>query len=329
MELRHLRYFVAVAEEEHVGRAARRLSISQPPLSRQIHDLEREIGVGLFTRSGRGIRLTEAGRALLEGARATLRRADRAAEDARRAASGAARSISIGFVESTIYGGFPVEVLRRFRRERDDVAVELVPMTSTAQWRALQSGEIGFGFVYHAPPAELSLASRAIWHDDLVLALPAGHRLARRAKIRLRDLSGEPFVWLPRHVGPTFHDDVVVACRRGGLEMKVVQEAAADDTRLLLVAGGVGATFTIRSSRRTKPHGVVLKDVADLDQMLTAYAVWRSDAEPDIARLLRIVDELSAGRADGHGSTAPTAASRRAGGPELTRASRASSRAKR
>src|SRR3954453_15892050 len=203
MELRHLRYFVAVAEELHFGRAARRLQLAQPPLSRQIQGLEQELGVRLLERTKRHVELTPAGKVFLEHARKLLTEADHAVAAARRAARGEIGRLAIGFVGAATYSALP-ELLRVFHTRFPDVELVLYEMTSAHQHDALREGRIEVGFVRPAIPDD-TLARRVARGEPLVAALPAGHRLARRDEpIPLSDLAGEPFILFPRDPRPSF-----------------------------------------------------------------------------------------------------------------------------
>jgi DNA-binding transcriptional LysR family regulator len=294
MELRHLRYFVVVAEEEHFGRAALRLRIAQPPLSRQIRQLEEEIGAALFERQGRGVRLSDAGRVFLEAARQTLETAARGAARALAASRGELGRLAVGFVDTSAYGGMPPRIFRRFRARFPGIALELVQLTSVNQWQALRDDRIQIGFVYHLPVGDPFVASRAVHEDEVVLALPRGHRLTGRRGLALADLRGEGFVWFPRAVSPRYHDMVTAACRAGGLDMQVIQEADHDATVMSLVASGMGITFAVGAWRHVKPASVVLRRVRDLRIPLQVSAIWRRDREgPAVQSFLGSIDSLT------------------------------------
>jgi len=294
MELRHLRYFVAVAEEEHFGRAASRLRIAQPPLSRQIRQLEDEIGARLFERKGRGVRLSDAGRVFLDGARRTLDAASQAGARALAASRGELGRLTVGFVETSAFDTLPPRIFRAFRARYPGITLELLPMTSMNQWQALRDDRIQVGFVYHLPTDDPAVASRTVYRDQVVLALPRGHRLARRRGLRLRDLGREGFVWFPRASSPRYYDLVAAACQAAGLHMNVVQEAYSDSTIVSLVAGGTGLTFAVGAWRHVKPTSVVLRRLADLRIGLKVSAVWRTDRDrPAVRSFLGVVNEMA------------------------------------
>src|SRR5215207_4822370 len=194
MELRHLRYFVAVAEELHFGRAAERLRIAQPPLSRQIRDLEREIGAPLFERVPRGVELTPAGSAFLPEARLTLAQAERAQRTAQRAARGETGRLRVGFVEAATYSGILPDVLGFFRMHLPDIGISLLEMDPVEQAEAFRDGRIDLGML-HSPPADADrwLRVEPVYSDALVAALPNGHALAGRSRLTLGTLAAEAF----------------------------------------------------------------------------------------------------------------------------------------
>ncbi len=296
MELRHLRSFAAVAETEHVGRAARRLALAQPALSRQLAQLEEELGVALLERRGRGIRLTQAGRIFADDARKTLEAASRAAARARRAAAGELGTLALGFVQTALWAGEALRVVHAYRRRYPAVTLELVPMSSRRQWSALREERLDVGLVFHTPERGGErggeLAETIVLRDRVALALPRAHPLARRPRVRLRDLGGVPFIWFPRAASPTFHDDVARATAAAGLALHVTQESADAATRLSLVAAGLGVTFTTASARRRKPEGVVVRDVDDLELEQTISALWRrEDRSPHVRAFVALLDE--------------------------------------
>src|SRR5580658_7918794 len=188
MELRHLRYFVAVGEEQHYGRAARRLRVAQPALSRQIQDLEEELGFKLFERLARGVKLSAAGRLFLEDARRILQQVSEAAVRAARVARGQSGTLRVGFTENASWRGVVPESFRRFRELQPDAELQLTPATSIEQIEALRSGRLDAGFVFNTPKtgAELDHIPVAVQHVEL--AVPKGHPLIKIKKLKLRDL---------------------------------------------------------------------------------------------------------------------------------------------
>ena len=281
MELRHLRYFVAVAEELHFGRAAERLRIAQPPLSRQIRDLEREVGTPLFERVARGVELTAAGRAFLPEARLTLAQAERAQRTAQRAARGEIGRLRVGFVEAATYSGVLPDVFGFFRMHLPDIGLSLFEMDSLQQTDAFREGRIDLGILYAPPPdAERWLRVERVYSEPLVAALPRTHRLATRTRLSLADLGEESFVLFPRPVAAELYDDIIARCRSAGFSPRVVQEAAGWHTLAALVGAGVGVSLVPRSLMQFE-RTVVYLPVRDLSVDIALEAMWkRGDKSP-------------------------------------------------
>ena len=287
MELRHLRYFVAVAEEEHYGRAAQRLRVAQPALSRQIQDLEREIGFELFDRLPRGVRLSAAGKAYLEDARSILGQVSAATERAGRVARGLAGTLRVGFPESASWHGIVPDSFRRFRHEKHDAELQLSPMSSLEQVQALRARSLDAGFVFSFPKSDPDLDQVVVATQHLVLAAPRRHPLTRTSRLRLRDLTEADFIWFPRRQSPAYYDRLMQACTRGGLNPRIVQEAADQATILSLVVCGLGVAFVSEATRWRCPRDVVLRPVVDLSLAIDFSLVWRNDnASPLLARFV-------------------------------------------
>ena len=278
MELRHLRYFVGVAEEQHYGRAAERLHIAQPALSRQIQDLEKEMGFPLFERLPRGVRLNAAGKLFLNDARRILQDVQDAGLRAGRVASGKTGTLRIGFVESISWHGIVPDSFRKFRQNQPNAELEIHPMMSLTMIEAVQSGRLDGGFAFSQDDPAEDLTYRLVMRNRLVLAVPQGHPLARLKRLRLRDLSDTPIIWLHRWVNPVLHDRFVQACIRGGLTApRIVQRAIDSATMLSLVACRLGVTFTGETTRWHRPPGVTLVPVVDLNFQLPFYLIWKKD----------------------------------------------------
>lgn len=277
MELRHLQSFVAAGQLEHFGRAAERLAIVQPALSKHIRQLEEEIGAPLFTRLPRGVRLTEAGRHFLHEADLLLAQAKRAVQSTREVGAGRAGRLRIGYVDTAIYHPAVPRLLQDFRRRFPAVQLDLAQHTSQAQAELLRSGALDVGFVYHEPSRLPTLARRRLLSEAVQLAVPATHPLATRRRAKLADLRDEDFVWIPRAISPAFYDAVFAACRRQGFEPRVVQEGQTDQAILSLVGAGVGIGFCLASAIHRKPADVAIVPVAQLDLTVHLTAVWRTD----------------------------------------------------
>lgn len=257
MELRHLRYFVAVAEELHFRRAAERLHMSQPPLSLQIRALEKELGVSLLHRDRRGVALTDAGSAFLPEARAVLRSAEHAALTAQRVASGEQGALSVGFVGSTMYGRVP-QLLRRFREERPDVQIRLRELRPAEQMEALRARDIDIGFL--RPPMHADdVTVHMLFEESMVVALPSEHRLAARRRIAVRDLSDESIITLAPGDAPGVAAAIETLLADAGVAPHVVQEATELPTAIGLVAAGFGVSFVPESLTALQRPGVVYR----------------------------------------------------------------------
>jgi DNA-binding transcriptional LysR family regulator len=290
VELRHLRYFVAVGEEEHFGRAAERLRVAQPALTRQIQQLEEEIGYALFERLKRGVRLTEAGRSFLEEARRLLSDLERSVERTRLVAQGKVGRLRIGFADGATYSGEFPSILREFRERWPDVRLDLFPGNSVATGEQLRERRLDIGFVYAIPADLPQLKAHRISAERIVLALPRSHALVKRKRVKLRDLNGEPFVWIPREAAPFYYDRVLSACHAAGLTLNIAQEGNNETTMLSLVAGGIGLSFTIKSAERRLPDSVALKEVEDLRLTVELSAIWRDDNKtPALQKFIEIV----------------------------------------
>ena len=278
MELRHLRYFIGVGEEQHFGRAAIRLHVAQPPLSRQIQDLERELGFLLFDRLPRGVRLTAAGKLFLNDARRILQDLDEAKRRAERIALGKAGTLRIGIATAVSWHGLVVNAFREFRRRQPDVELVLHHLVSVHQVEAVVSDRLDLGFAAAVTPWHKELEHRQFALDRMVLAVPKGHPLTKRERIRLRDLRNMPFIWFHRWVNPAFYDRMMEACARGGLNAPhIVQEATERDTVLGLVQCQIGISWLTESTRWHCPRGVVLLPVVDMNVRLPFNVIWKKD----------------------------------------------------
>jgi len=278
MELRHLRYFVGVAEEQHFGRAAERLHVAQPALSRQIQDLEGEMGFLLFDRLPRGVRLSPAGKLFLSDARRILQDVDEAKRRAERIALGKAGTLRIGIATAVSWHGLVVNSFREFRHRQPDVELELHHLLSVHQVEAILSGRLDAGFAASLTPWHKDLAHWEFAQDRMLLAVPKGHHLTKRDGIRLRDLRDMPFVWFPRWVNPVIYDQMMRACARGGLSApRIVQEATDRDTNLGLVQCRIGVAWMTESTRWHCPRGIVLLPVVDMNVRLPFNLIWKKD----------------------------------------------------
>jgi DNA-binding transcriptional LysR family regulator len=278
VELRHLRYFVAVGEEQHFGRAAERLHVAQPALSRQMQDLERELGFLLFDRLPRGVRLNAAGRLFLSDARRILQDVNEAKLRAERIAHGKAGTLRIAIATAVSWHGLVQDSFREFRRRQPDVELELHHLLSVDQVEPIVSGRLDAGFAASVTPWHKDLANWEFAQDRMVLAVPKDHPLTKRKTIRLRDLRTMPFVWFPRWVNPVFYDQMRQACARGGLSApRIVQEAPDRDTNLGLVLCRIGLSWQPETVHWHCPQGIVLLPVVDMKVRLPFNLIWKKD----------------------------------------------------
>lgn len=288
IELRVLRYFVAVAEELHFGRAAERMLVSQPALSRQIAALEQQLDVRLFERTSRQVRLTEAGMALLIEARRALVQAERAVEIARRAGRGEVGHVRVGFLASACNSILP-SVVRAFRTRYPQVTLELTELLDDEQVYRLGEGQLDVGFVRIVPDRAL-LQSEVVLREPLAAILSAQHALASRASIDLAELASEDFILWPRAEAVESYDQIIAACRQAGFSPRIVLASARAPAILGLVAAGLGVSVLADSYRNLGRVGVKFMPLNGLTSTLRM--VWSLDSErPSLARFLDVVRE--------------------------------------
>ena len=276
VELRHLRYFVVVAEELHFGRAARRLKMAQPPLSQQISRLEALVGYPLFERKPR-VALTEPGRVLLAAARRTLLQVAHGIDATRRAGRGETGTITVGFAASTMLTALP-EVFRVYRDRYPGVELRLREMSTSAQLEALKAGMIDVGFL-REPAPEPSIVAEPIVKEPFVAVLPPEHPLRERERLPPEALAEEPFVLFPRSVAPTLYDQVIARCHAAGFHPRQVQEAQEWLTIVSLVDAGLGVSLVPASFQRLRWGGVSYHGL-DPEGEPTTIALCRRREEP-------------------------------------------------
>ncbi len=293
MELRHLRYFVVIAEELHFGRAAERLHMTQQPLSQQIRQLEAEIGVLLFHRTKRQVQLTEAGKAFLEETRQILHKASQAVEMARQVARGENGRLTVGFSGFATYSLLP-KVLRIFREQFPLVELELEEMTSSAQVQALQNRQIHLGLMI-PPIPDTELVQEPILHEPLVVILPETHPLATQPELKLSALANESFILVSRHLEPGYYDLCISLFQQAGFSPKVVQKASQKQTILGLVSAGMGVSLAPASIRNIHRTGVIYTTLSPLNVEVELVAVWRQDETSTVLQtFVRVIREIIA-----------------------------------
>lgn len=295
MELRHLRYFVAVANERNFTRAADILHIAQPPLSRQIRQLEEEVGAELIDRDSRPLRLTEAGRLFYEQAVQVLAGVDqlRSMMDDFSGASG--RRFVVGFVGSTIYGLLP-SIIRRFREMAAPIEVALVEMSTLEQISALKEGriDVGFGRLRIEDPA---IRRIVLQEEALVAVLPCDHPLLDVPAVTLEVLSTEPLIVYPRPARPSYADQLMSMFRDQGIQLGQVQEVRELQTAIGLVAAGAGVTIVPASVRRLQRDDIVYRPIADSTATSPIVMSHRAaDMSAEVALLESISSDLFHGQ---------------------------------
>lgn len=261
IELRHLRYFVAVARELSFSRAAEQLHIAQPPLSRQIRDLEDELGTQLLDRSSRPIRLTTAGRFFQSQAQQLLDRMVEAQEATARIAEGRRTWFGLGFVPSTLYGALP-EVIRRFREGQPSVELGLIEMTTVEQFDALKTGRIDIGFG-RLNIEDDDVVSELVRNEPVVAALPVNHRFNRHKSLSLAKLASEPLLLYPAKPRPSYADQVLEMFHSHGLKPTVALETNEVQTAIGLVVAGLGYALVPESVRGLDRAGVLYLSLSD------------------------------------------------------------------
>ncbi|NES93822.1 MAG: LysR family transcriptional regulator [Desertifilum sp. SIO1I2] len=288
MELRHLHYFIAVAEELHFSRAAERLCISQPPLSQQIRDLEDELGVKLFERTKRQVHLTEAGKVFLDRSYLLLAQLEQAIAATQRIGRGEVGQLAIGFVDSAMYTSLP-EMLKGFREQFPAVELRLQEMTTAQQIQALYDKQIDVGIVRSAI-SEPGLSVECLLPESLVLALPENHPLSAQTQVSLSALADEFFILFPAKLGPVFYQQIMQSCEQAGFRPKVTQEAVQMQTIIGLVAAGLGIAIVPASMQNFHRSGVIYRLLQEQISNTGLYLAWRQyGSAPVLSVFLNLV----------------------------------------
>lgn len=293
MELRHLRYFVAVAEDLHFGRAADRLNMTQQPLSRQIRDLEKELGIELFYRTKRTIRLTEIGQLFLIEARKTLTQADLAVMTVQRASRGEIGHLTVGFTGSALNSMLP-DIVGCFRNSYPQVELSLKELRTNEQVEALHNGKIQVGLL-HPPIADETLIWETIHTENLLAVLPDTHPLAEISNaISIKQLAEEDFILFPRSIGPVLYDRIIATCQKAGFSPRIIQEVMPQQTILGLVSVGIGIGLLHASVKVLSRKGVIYKPLIEPTPQLELAVAWYRDSNnPILPSFVKIVREIA------------------------------------
>jgi DNA-binding transcriptional LysR family regulator len=292
MDLRHLRYFIFVAEEMHFGRAAARLGISQPPLSQQIRALEAELGTDLFDRTSRRVALTEAGRLLLPEARQTIAQADRAMRTVRRVRSGEVGRLALGFTTSGPFVPDIAKALYAFRRGYPDIELELNELGRDEQVAGIEEGRLDLGMIrsFDEPVLPAGIVSRLLLSEDVLLAMSKDHWLAAESgPLSLGLLADEDFVLYNRANGAGFNEHFVALCARAEFVPRVVQEASSLATLLGLISAGFGMTPLSRSLTRLYPDEITCRTIAGEGLASRLWLVHRETVSPAAANFIACI----------------------------------------
>ena len=288
MELRQMKYFVTVAEELHFRRAAKRLQISQPPLSEQINQLEDELGTRLLERSrGREVRLTAAGAAFLEEARKILLHVAEAEEAVHRASRGEIGTLRVSLAPAMAYGVVPL-ILRQLRANLDEISLQLSELVTPIQEKALLDRRLDVGFCYGRLESDC-LVAECIHRERLVLAVPDHHPMASQERVGLSELAGEKFITIPRAISPGLYHSIFQTCFKAGLSPKVAQEADQFQTAIGLVCVGMGVALVPESMTALKRDGVKYLQTDDDNPVIETLMVrFQDEPSPTMTHLLKL-----------------------------------------
>ncbi|MER9681272.1 LysR family transcriptional regulator [Mesorhizobium sp. M0184] len=284
--------FMAVAEELHFGRAAARLHISQPPLTKQIQQLEQAMGVRLLERTKRKVELTAAGRVFLDEVRAVLHQTEQAVELARKADRGETGHLAVGFIDAAIYSVVP-SVVQRFTKRYPEVELSLTDLRIPNQVRAVAERQLDIGFV-HPPVVHNALKVESILVEPLIVALPETHRLASEAEVALADLASEALIQFPRSINPSLYDEIVGLCRSSGFSPRIVREATPKQTIIGLVSVGLGVSLLPACLQNLRRSGVVYRPIQGRTLSIDTSIIYRHEQpSPVLKAFLDIVRETT------------------------------------
>lgn len=291
MEFRQLIYFIAVAEELNFSRAAQRLHLSQPALSKQIQALENSLEIELFNRTKHWVKLTPAGKQFLVTARNTLQQLEQGVKAARQVARGEIGGLRIGFPNPALLTIVP-NILDRYRSLYPEVELTLLGGGTETQVEALQTHQADVSLVY-TPIREDSLSTYPLYEETFLVALPKSHPLTKQKQVTLESLANESFILYPRSLAPNLFNEFLQCCNRAGFVPNIVQEGEMTDTRLGLVAAGMGVAFIISGLQNIRLKGVVYRPLADNFPKLKLAIAWRKgESSPLVHEFLKITKAL-------------------------------------
>ncbi len=294
MELRHLQYFVAVAEELHFGRAATRLLIVQPSLSQQIQQLEKELGFPLLTRTKRSVELTDAGKVFLTEARKVLAQVQEAKRAAQRAYRGEMGRLVIGYISSSTYDLLPM-MLSAYRERFPHIDVALRELTTQEQLRSLEEESIHVGLL-RLPINELTVRVEVVRREPIVCVLPEGHPLATQEQIAVSLLANEPFVLQSRQRGGGYYTQLMNLCLTSGFSPNVIQEVTEMHTIVSLVAAGMGVSLVPLSIQNIRSQGVVYRELEGVTPITEMAIAWlRTSRSTLVQNFLHVARETTTG----------------------------------
>ncbi|MCC4264767.1 LysR family transcriptional regulator [Oceanimonas baumannii] len=278
MDFKQLKYFIAIAEEGSMSSAARNIPIAQPALTRQIRLLEESVGAALFTRSQKGIVLTQAGESFYRDTKRLLNEFELAKRNASAIASGRLGTLSLSVTVMHLWVPQITELISQFRHAYPDISIKIFSLLSGPQVDAIRQGRLDIGMLFFPPEDDDELSSRCLYKDRLVLVTSKGSRLATQLPNKLADLNGEDFIWFDRAASPAYHDKLIHSFQKVGFTPHVIQEGADNATMMSLVATGMGCTILPEMTMAGAPPGVISHRIPDLTLELPLMLVWRKDS---------------------------------------------------
>jgi len=293
MELRHLRYFIAVAEHKSIRLASERIHVTQPAVSRQLHDLEAQLGFDLFNRHPRGLTLTPAGESFLSDARQIMSDLEAATRKAKRISTGWEGRLRLGFVENSSWDGIVPKALRAFQIATPNASLELTPLNTPEQIQRIEDGTLDGGFVYRYYSLSKGCKALELVEHNLVLAIPADWDL-EGDDIALTDIAQRPFITFPRWVYPIYYDRLMAACSDLGVSLQVIQEEQTESAILALVGSGMGAALVNSANLGRPPASVRFLKMRDLSVPMPLVFAYRANNEsPLLQRLIQALTEAT------------------------------------